>query len=57
MATSRLIYRVFAVLAVLDVVTLAYVQGRQAAFRTPKFLNAKNVPGIYIDTSLYYFMH
>ena len=35
MATSRLIYRVFAVLAVLDVVTLAYVQGRQAAFRTP----------------------
>ena len=57
MATSRLIYRVFAVLAVLDVVTLAYVQGRQAAFRTPKFLNAKNVAVIYIETSLYYFMH
>ena len=57
MATSRLIYRIFAVLAVLDVVTLAYVQGRQAAFRTPKFLNAKNEAGIYIDTSLYYFMH
>lgn len=34
MATSRFIYRVFAVFAVLDVVTLAYVQGRQAVFRT-----------------------
>ena len=34
MATSRLIYRIFAVLAVLNAVTLAYVEGRQAVFRT-----------------------
>lgn len=32
MATSRLIYRTFAVLAVLNAMTLAYVQGKQATW-------------------------